>query len=345
MIDFEEFKERYQKVPVEEYPNRVVETMPEPMVSVHVGTYQHADFIHACVEGVLMQETEFPFEIIIGEDESDDGTREICKEYAEQYPEQIRLFLHRRENNIHIRGRPTGKFQQIHSRFKCRGKYIALCQGDDYWTDPKKLQKQVDFLEANPEYVLSFHEAKKIDISGNALERSIMSDELKRNYSAKEVMASPPMPTMSLCYRNVLGEFPPEYFEVPNGDIFLVSLLGQYGKAKYHDDIEPAAYRIHQGSVYSMKMGSVRNKASIESRRMLCRYYGRVGKPGVAKEFERQRLKWMEDLVPKHEAEGNYLRAVITLFKLLGGYLKERDIDSLFRVSSKVFGRVSRSLI
>ena len=137
---------KYQKAPVEEYPNQVLEAVPEPVVSVQVSTYQHADFIRDCLDGILMQETDFPVEILIGEDESSDGTREICKAYADRHPDKIRLFLHRRENNIAIHGRPTGRFQSTYTRFKCRGTYIALCEGDDYWTDPLKLQKQVDFL-------------------------------------------------------------------------------------------------------------------------------------------------------------------------------------------------------
>lgn len=156
-LDFKAFRDKYQHAPVEEYPNRVCEVMPEPMVSVHVSTYQHAEFIRDCLDGVLMQETNFPFEIIIGEDESNDGTREICKEYADQYPEQIRLFLHRRENNIAIHGRPTGRFQFMYSYFVARGKYIATCEGDDYWTDPTKLQSQIDFMEKKKACSLSFH--------------------------------------------------------------------------------------------------------------------------------------------------------------------------------------------
>jgi glycosyltransferase involved in cell wall biosynthesis len=160
MLDFEAFKEKYQNVPVEEYPNRVLEAVPEPMVSVQISTYQHADFIRDCLDGVLMQETDFPVEILIGEDESSDGTREICKEYADRYPDKIRLFLHQRENNIAINGFPTGRFQVVYSHFTARGKYIAMCEGDDYWTDETKLQRQVDLLEDHPEYAGSFHKTK-----------------------------------------------------------------------------------------------------------------------------------------------------------------------------------------
>lgn len=155
-MTFQEFIKEYQKVPVKEYPNNVLEKVPAPLVSCRVSTYQHAPYIRQCLDGIIMQKTNFPFEIVIGEDESFDGTREICIEYAKKYPDIIRLFLHKRENNILLNGRPSAKFQGIYTMSKLRGKYQAICEGDDYWTDPYKLQKQVDFLENNNDYGLVY---------------------------------------------------------------------------------------------------------------------------------------------------------------------------------------------
>jgi glycosyltransferase involved in cell wall biosynthesis len=128
-----------------------------PIVSVCVQTYQHASYIRDALDGILMQKTDFAFEILLGEDESTDGTREICIEYAEKYHGKIRLFLNSRKNVIHINGLPTGRRNFMNNLKNARGKYIALLPGDDYWTDPHKLQKQVDFLEANPDFVICFH--------------------------------------------------------------------------------------------------------------------------------------------------------------------------------------------
>lgn len=158
-MDFQEFKDKYQKVPVKHYSTEVAEN---PAVSVCVTTYQHVDYIEECIESILMQETDFPFEILIGEDDSSDGTRDICLEYAEEYPEKIRLFLHHRENNIKWKGRATGSFNLSYNLFSAKGKYIAVCEGDDYWTDPLKLQKQVDFMEANKDCSISTHSIKKL---------------------------------------------------------------------------------------------------------------------------------------------------------------------------------------
>ncbi len=121
-----------------------------PLVSVVVPTYQHAAYIEQCIQGILMQETSFPVEILIGEDESSDGTREICQRIAAAHPDRIRLFLRSRKDVMHIMGQPSGRANLLHLLNESKGKYIALCEGDDYWTAPLKLQKQVDALELDP---------------------------------------------------------------------------------------------------------------------------------------------------------------------------------------------------
>src|SRR5690242_14630931 len=96
IMNFDEFKKKYQKIPVDVFPTKLIEN---PLVSVCVQTYQHVHYIKDCLEGILIQQTDFPFEILLGEDQSIDGTREVCIEYAQKYPDKIKLFLHHRENN------------------------------------------------------------------------------------------------------------------------------------------------------------------------------------------------------------------------------------------------------
>ena len=124
-----------------EVPNNVVQSMPTPIVSVRSSVYNHAPYIRECIEGVLMQKTDFPFEYIIGEDFSTDGTREIVMEYAEKYPHIIRVLT--ADQNV------GGKANGVRCIRSCRGKYIAICEGDDCWTDPGKLKRQVALLEEN----------------------------------------------------------------------------------------------------------------------------------------------------------------------------------------------------
>lgn len=157
-MNFRDFKNKYEHKEVREYPN---ESEENPLVSVCVITYQHISYIKKCLDGILMQQTNFPFEIILGDDHSTDGTREICLDYAKKHPEKIRLFLHHRENVIKYYGFPNGKFNFLYGFGVARGKYLAPCEGDDCWTDPLKLQKQVDVLEANPDLAMCTHEVHK----------------------------------------------------------------------------------------------------------------------------------------------------------------------------------------
>lgn len=135
--------------------------MTEPLVSVKMITYNHAPFITQAIEGVLQQKTTFPFELVIGEDCSTDGTREIVFEYQKKYPYIIRVISS--DKNV---GMKNNGLRVIKA---CCGKYLAFCEGDDYWQSPYKLQKQVDYLERHPECGLVFtdwdiylHRAKKI---------------------------------------------------------------------------------------------------------------------------------------------------------------------------------------
>ena len=121
------------------------------VVSVACITYNHAPYIRQCLEGFLMQKTNFPIEIIVHDDASTDGTDDIIREYALKYPELFKVIL--QEENQYSKG--VDVLSLVFER--SAGKYIALCEGDDYWTDPLKLQKQVDFLEQNPLYVMCSH--------------------------------------------------------------------------------------------------------------------------------------------------------------------------------------------
>ena len=128
----------------------------EPLLSIVTITYNHEPYIRKCIEGVLIQQVNFPIEFIIAEDCSTDGTLAICKEYSEKYPDLIKLITS--ENNV-------GAIANERRAMKAaKGKYIAFCEGDDYWTDPLKLQKQVDFLEEHPEYSVTFHRCKHYNV-------------------------------------------------------------------------------------------------------------------------------------------------------------------------------------
>lgn len=128
----------------------------EPLLSIVTITYNHEPYIRKCIEGVLMQQVNFPIEFILAEDCSTDGTLAICKEYATKYPNLIQLITS--ENNV-------GAIANERRAMKAaKGRYIAFCEGDDYWTDPLKLQKQVDFLEEHLDYSVTFHRCKHYNV-------------------------------------------------------------------------------------------------------------------------------------------------------------------------------------
>jgi glycosyltransferase involved in cell wall biosynthesis len=127
----------------DEYPNQVPRDVE---VSVRIITYNQAEYIRDTIEGALNQVTDFAYEIVIGEDDSTDATREICIEYAEKHPDKIRLFLRNEKDKVYVDGRKTGRFNARETSKACRGRFVALVEGDDYWIDRRKLQMQRDHL-------------------------------------------------------------------------------------------------------------------------------------------------------------------------------------------------------
>ncbi|GIW68028.1 MAG: hypothetical protein KatS3mg096_896 [Candidatus Parcubacteria bacterium] len=215
--------------------------MREPLVTIACITYNHAKYIRDAIEGFLMQKTTFPIEIRIFDDASTDGTQEIIKEYAEK-DDRIITFL-MTENQW-----SKGKYGLIDWIFpSAKGKYIALCEGDDYWTDPYKLQKQVDFLEANKDYVLVYGLTKEIDLNGtetitniNDKDTTGIEELLERGWFIR---------TGSIMFRNnLITQFPEWYFNFKYGDYMLQVLLAQYGKIKKLDFIS-SVYRKHPGGI------------------------------------------------------------------------------------------------
>ena len=134
--------------------------MIEPLVSICCLAYNHKSYIRQCLDGFIIQKTTFPIEILIHDDASTDGTTEIIREYESNYPEIIKP-IYQSENQY-------SKGVKISATFnwsRVKGKYIALCEGDDYWTDPFKLQKQVDILENHPEFNVCFHQFYRLEDS------------------------------------------------------------------------------------------------------------------------------------------------------------------------------------
>lgn len=146
-----------------------------PLISVSMITYNHEDFIARAIEGVLLQEVDVPIELVIGEDCSTDATRDAVLTYQKKYPDIIRVII----SEMNVGAIENDK----RTNMACRGKYVAFCEGDDYWTDPYKLQKQVDFLEANPAYGLVHTDCDHLYQASGKIIKNI-NKTLKKKFSA-----------------------------------------------------------------------------------------------------------------------------------------------------------------
>ena len=287
--------------------------LPEqPVVTIYTATYNHEKFIEQCLDGILMQQTDFPFEMLIKEDCSTDRTREIVIDYQRRHPDKIRLLLCR--ENLYSQ---KIKFPDELAPLR-RGKYIALCEGDDYWTDPLKLQKQVDFLEAHPEYVVTFHDFCTVDADGKPVEHIKFPSQNKRDYSSDELQRGCWLHTLTLCYRNVIRVPPPEYRAVVNGDSFLVSLLGAHGGAKYMDDIQPSVYRSHPGGVWGRRSLRQKAQAQVKTFGVMRSYYKRIGNTAVADSY--------------------YDKYAAACSRLLRHSLTERDLVTASKAMARIIG-------
>lgn len=216
-----------------------------PLVSVCCITYNHAPYISQCVDGFLMQKTSFPFEIIINDDCSNDGTTEILKDYAIKYPDLIHLILH--DENQYSKG-----IRRILATFVypvAKGKYIALCEGDDYWIDPYKLQKQVDFLEENTNYGLVYTNYKKyIQENQSFIEGQSKQSDFDRLLFSNNIC------TLTTLYRKgIAEEYCSKYQKISishswkMGDYPLWLYIAAHSKIEYLEDVT-GVYRVLSNS-------------------------------------------------------------------------------------------------
>ncbi len=224
-----------------------------PLVSVCIQTYRHFAYIKECLDSVLCQQTDFPFEIILGEDGSDDGTREICEDYAIRYPGIIRLFLRSEKDKIYIDGEKTGRFNFIENLKAARGKYIALLDGDDYWLSTHKLQKQADYMEANPDCNVSFHKTKQWVNKGKLQAPPSLELEVNSKFTINEIVSLVNVLTIhtSNCMflRSSIKEIPSWFYQVPFLDVPLFIHCGSGGSVGFIAETL-SVYRIHGSGMW-----------------------------------------------------------------------------------------------
>ena len=222
-----------------------------PLVSICILTYNHAPYIAQTLDSMLSQKTNFAFEILIHDDASTDGTDSIIKEYAAKYPNIIKPLF---EEENQFSKSEIKNISGIYNFPRAQGKYIAMCEGDDYWTDDNKLRTQVDYMEANPYCTLCFHSAVRINkgVFGSRMMRPYIGS---RTVTPEEIITKKSgYPTASLLMRADLMKMLPDfYMKAPIGDIpmQLTMAAGGYG---YYIDKPMCAYRYFTPGSWSRSM-------------------------------------------------------------------------------------------
>lgn len=222
-------------------------------------TYNHVAFIEECLIGAINQSVDFDYEIVIGDDCSTDGTSEICERYAEQYPDLIRY--NRRQRNLGMHG------NVIQTLKECKGEYIALCEGDDYWTDDMKLQIQVQYLEDYNDFSICFHKASILNYG--KLEDDYLNVKTPEVTEIINLINGNYIRTCTCMIRSeIVEDLPATILHSPVMDYVISLTAAKQGKIKFFD-ITMAIYRVHDGGVWESKDLSYRRENFLKTRLLL----------------------------------------------------------------------------
>lgn len=276
----------------------------KPIVSICMSTYRHERYIQQAIEGVMMQQTTFAVQLVIGEDHSGDLTRLVCEEMAEKYSHKIKLLpSDRNYGQNHNLSRTIGA---------CTGKYIALCEGDDYWIDPAKLQQQVEFLENNPNCVMCFHPINTVDQDGVLIEEQ-PADGKTVFYKGNDFFHIF-VPTLSLVFRNCLQFFPNEFYKVKSTDAFIVGMLSGFGDGARLGFVG-GCYRKHEGGLYNSLTALDKYKQAIYTRKLMKRspYFKKEQKKEIRRELRRREILYIKIFLKRKQ--------IMSCFRLILFYL------------------------
>ena len=242
--------------------------MDNLMVSICCITYNHEKYIADAIESFLMQECNFDFEILIHDDASTDKTPDIIRQYEMKYPNVIKPIY--QSENKYSQG---VKISAVYLYPNAQGKYIALCEGDDYWTDPKKLQMQVEYMEKNPMCSLSCHGANVVDNDGVSI-RVQRPFRLNKVVTIEDVLWKKRdyIPTASMLFpTELVKELPPFYYNAPIGDLPLQIFLTMQSDAYYIDKLS-SDYRHHVDVSWTKSMMSDSEKLKVFYSRLIRMY-------------------------------------------------------------------------
>lgn len=220
-----------------------------PFVSIMLITFNHEAYVREALESILMQVRDFPIEINVIDDASTDGTQAIVKEYWDRYPGIVNCYF-----NLSNAGHIATQLNTIRGFQTLRGRYFALLEGDDYWSDPCKLKKQIAFLDAHPDFVACAHQTMKVFDDGSRPPEHFLPFKAFGRHTAEMwdlVSMSGVFHLSSILYRNVFQQSPPAcLYDDASCDVTINMLYGMFGKFYCLDDYM-SVYRVHGGGVFS----------------------------------------------------------------------------------------------
>jgi len=221
-------------------------------VSILIITYNQEKYITAAINSALAQATSFDYEIIVGEDASTDGTRKIVLDFQKQHPDRIRVLLRDATDSDRERALGFGsKTNFTNSLQACKGQYIAILDGDDYWTDTLKLQKQVDFLDSHLDFAICCHNVTMLYEDGSKEPANLFPPDQKEISTLEDLLFTNVIQFCSVLFRRGLfGELPDWFSKIIIGDWALHIMNAQHGKIRYFPEAM-AVYRVHQQGVWS----------------------------------------------------------------------------------------------
>jgi glycosyltransferase involved in cell wall biosynthesis len=258
--------------------------MDTPLVSVCLISYNQRRYIGQALESVLMQAGDFPIEIVVGDDSSDDGTIQALHGYGMQTAGKVRLLPVDRHRGL------SGNI--LRTLEACRGRYVAIIEGDDYWTSPRKLARQVGLMEAHPETAVCFHDALKIS-ENHGMPSNFVPDGQKEVSGLDDLLAWNFIPSSSVVYRRQQSlPYPISFVPLPMSGWPMHALHAQFGSIRYIDDVM-SVYRLHAGSAWSSSSWRVQTEGVFRALDVMNRHFS----IGVANRTVMAREKLLGDRI------------------------------------------------
>lgn len=288
-----------------EFPSQALGKIGEKQmkVSVAMTTFNHERYISQAIDSVLIQDTNFDYELVIAEDCSTDKTREIVLDYQSRYPEKIKLIL--QENNV---GPNRNGLDALRT---CKGQYISILDGDDFWTSPKKLKILADFLDNNKEFVICFHNLQVVYENCNKAQHL-------SNYNQKEITTIKDLAqknyiyTASCMFRNGLVDYPEWFCKSPIGDWIIHLLHARHGKIKFIDEVM-GVYRVNGSGLWESKQSRYKREKLAEFGEVLFDKFD----DEINRTFRKNHAIGCFDLGFDHFVDSNYQKAEYYLNKCI----------------------------